>query len=111
MLYIGVNKELWDSQRVRVRSGEQKRKVRRKNKSKGERETMHTWSEGKEREERQKKRWGRGEEGEERERENIGEHSHHGKNGKFKGRRKLGLAQVMRTFERENKQELLSDMC
>ena len=49
--------------------------------------------------------------GRERERENIGEHSHHGKNGKFKGRRKLGLAQVMRTFERENKQELLSDMC
>lgn len=43
-----------------MRSGKQKRKVRRKNKSKGERGRMHTGSEGNTREKRDKKRVGEG---------------------------------------------------
>lgn len=67
LLYVGLKNESWDSQTIRMKSGEEKRKVRRKNKSKGETETLYTWSGGKEERDR-KRRPGRGKEGGETER-------------------------------------------
>lgn len=48
---------------------------------------------------------------EEKQRENTDKCLHHEKNGKFKEKRKLRLAQVMRTFGWKNKQEILNRLC
>lgn len=109
MLFVGVKNESWDSQTIRMRSGEEMRKARRMNKSKGEREIMYPWSEGK-KEETEKEGQEEGNE-EEKQRENRGKCLHHDKTGKFKEKRKPGLAQVMRTFGWKDKQELLHRLC
>lgn len=94
---------------MRMRSGEETRKVRRKNKSKGEREIMYPWSEGKKGETEKEGQEGRNKD--EKQRENTGKRLHHDKNGKFKEKRKPGLVQVMRTFGWKDKQELLQRLC
>lgn len=70
-----------------MRSGKQKRKVRRKNKSKGERGRMHTGSEGNTREKRDKKK-GRG--GEREETEKVGEEKGRGQRKRERGSANIG---------------------